>query len=229
MGRTWPDPIQRTPVYEQVVERLREFIDVQNLKPGDRLMTEREFAEQLGVSRTSVRQALTALRVLGIVEIRHGDGVYLIRSPADVIPSFALELASSQLDHSMIWEVREGIEVQAARLAARRRDDKDIAMLQQAVSAMEESVEGGGDGVVADRHFHRAVARATHNPMLISVIEQMGELFDRTSEVSLTHPGRPAISLQAHRAICEAIVRGDEDDAAAQMREHIALSAAAFS
>ena len=105
------EPIRRSPLYEQVAERLRGFIDAQRLQPGDRLMSERELAVQLGVSRTSVRQALTALKVMGLVEIRHGDGVYLLRSPRDLVPSLATEIVDSEVDHPMIWEVREGIEV----------------------------------------------------------------------------------------------------------------------
>src|ERR687887_1262919 len=85
MPDTGLEPITRSPLYEKVVERLREFIDVQNLQAGDKLMSERELAERLGVSRTSVRQALTALKVMGLVEIRHGDGVYLQRAPSDVV------------------------------------------------------------------------------------------------------------------------------------------------
>jgi GntR family transcriptional repressor for pyruvate dehydrogenase complex len=218
-------PIQRTPVYEQVVKRLRDFIDVERLEPGDRLMSERELAERLGVSRTSVRQALTALRVLGMVDIRHGDGVYLTRSSAEVIPSLALEVASSEVDHPMIWEVREGIEVQAARLAARRRTDDDVARIAAAVRAMDESVAVGGDGIVADRHFHRAVAEAAHNEMLLQLVDQMSEVMNRTSESSLTRPGRSRISAAAHRRILEAIEARDETEAAERMRLHVMQSA----
>jgi len=217
-------PIQRSPLYEQVVERLREFIDVEELKPGDRLMSERELAERLGVSRTSVRQALTVLRVQGLVEIRHGDGVYLVTPPGDVIGSLALEVANSEVDHPMIWEVREGIEVQAARLAARRRTDDDLRHMADALAAMAASIEEGGDGIIGDRHFHRALAEASHNPMLAQLHEQMRDVIDRTSEASLTRPGRPPVSLHEHEAIYEAIERRDEDAAAARMREHIVLS-----
>src|SRR6185437_2430057 len=96
-------PIKRSALYEEVVDRLREFIDVHQLQLGDKLMPERELAEQLGVSRTSVRQALTALRVLGMVDVRPGDGVY-VTSTEDIVPSLALEVLESEADHPMIWE-----------------------------------------------------------------------------------------------------------------------------
>jgi GntR family transcriptional repressor for pyruvate dehydrogenase complex len=218
------EPIHRSAVYEQVVERLQTFIDERRLQPGDRLMPERELAEQLGVSRTSVRQALTALKVLGLVESRQGDGVYLLRPPATVVPRLASEIVDSQADHPMIWEVREGIEVQAARLAARRRTAADLAELHDALATMRASLDEGGDGVEGDRRFHRAVATAAHNELLSQLIDQLSPMIDRTSNASLTIAGRPPTSLAAHAAVLDAIEAQDEDGASDRMREHMMKS-----
>jgi GntR family transcriptional repressor for pyruvate dehydrogenase complex len=217
-------PIPRSPLYEQVVERLREFIDVQRLQPGDRLMSERELAERLGVSRTSVRQALTALKVLGLVDIRHGDGVYLLRAPGDVIASFATEIVDSEIDHPMIWEVREAIEVQAARLAARRHGPEDLEAMREALAAMETSIAAGEDGIAGDRSFHHAIVVAAGNALLQQLTEQLADLIDRTSAASLTLVGRPPISLEGHRAILDAIECRDESAAADRMRRHVLTS-----
>jgi GntR family transcriptional regulator, transcriptional repressor for pyruvate dehydrogenase complex len=218
-------PIERSPLYVVVAERLRNFIESENLKPGDRLLPERELAEQLGVSRTSVRQALTAMRVMGLIDVRPGAGAYLQRPPADLVSSLAAEVAKAEVDHPMIWEVREGVEVQAARLAARRRSDEDLAAMSEALDAMAGSIEGGGDGVDGDRLFHRAVIAAAHNELLSQLVEELGDMVDRTSEVSLTLPGRAPRSLVVHREILAAIESGDEEDAAERMRLHIAESA----
>lgn len=217
-------PIARSPLYEQVVDRLRAFIEAQGLAPGDRLMPERELAERLGVSRTSVRQALTALRVMGLVEIKHGEGVFLLRAPGDVIPQLATEIVGSEVDHPMIWEVREAIEVQAARLAARRRGESELRTMREALDLMETAVAGGDDGIVEDRRFHRAIVEAAGNPLLQRLTEQLSDVIDRTSEASLTLAGRPPVSLASHRAILAAIERGDEDGAAQAMRQHVATS-----
>lgn len=217
--------IERSPLYEVVATRLREFIESENLKPGDRLLPERELAERLGVSRTSVRQALTAMRVMGLIDVRPGAGAYLQRPPADLVPSLAAEVAEAEVDHPMIWEVREGVEVQAARLAARRRDDEDLAAMRAALAAMSRSIKGGGDGIDGDRLFHRAIAGAAHNELLSQLIDELGEVVDRTSQVSLTLPGRAPRSLEAHEAILAAIEAGDEEGAAETMRRHIAESA----
>lgn len=218
-------PIERSPLYEVVAERLRNFIESENLKPGDRLLPERELAERLGVSRTSVRQALTAMRVMGLIEVRPGAGAYLQRPPADLVPNLAAEVAKAEVDHPMIWEVREGVEVQAARLAARRRTDEDLAAMAEALSSMAGSIEGGGDGVDGDRLFHRAVIAAAHNELLSQLVDELADMIDRTSEVSLTLPGRAPRSLEVHREILAAIESGDEQEAAERMRRHVAESA----
>ena len=214
-------PVERKPLYEEISDRLREFIDVAGLKPGDRLMTEREVGVQLGVSRHSVRQALTALRVTGLIEIRHGDGIYLLRSPSEVLPSLALELLESQADYPYIWEVRQAIENQAARLAARRRTPADLRRMRDALRAMRDAVQDGEDGVTGDRRFHDAVLAAAHNPVLAKVIEGLAEGFDRTSMASLSQPGQPARSLADHHRILDAIELGDEEAALAEMRGHL--------
>ena len=229
MARSDLQPISRSPLYEQVAERLREFIAGQQLQPGDRLLSERELAVQLGVSRTSVRQALTALRVMGVVDIRHGDGVYLRSPTADLVPSLASEVALAEVDHPMIWEVREAIEVQAARLAAQRRTAKDLKRMADAIDAMALSIEDGGDGVDGDRRFHRVLVDAAQNALLRQIVGQITDVMDRTSEASLTFPGRPPRSLEAHRAILRAIKERDEDGAAEAMHLHIAASAERFS
>lgn len=218
-------PIERSPLYEVVAARLREFIESENLKPGDRLLPERELADQLGVSRTSVRQALTAMRVMGLIDIRPGAGVYLARPTEDLVPGLASAVAEAEVDHPMIWEVREGVEVQAARLAAGRRTDSDLAVMDSALEAMASSIDGGGEGIDGDRLFHRAIVDASHNDLLIQLIDQLADVIDRTSQVSLTLPGRAPRSLDAHRKILAAIRSADDAEAAEAMRKHIAESA----
>lgn len=219
------EPIEHNPLYEVVAARLRDFIDAEGLKPGDRLLPERELAEQLGVSRTSVRQALTALRVTGLIDIRPGAGTYLKRSPADLVPSLAAAVAEAETDHPMIWEVREAVEVQAARLAATRRTDADLQKMSNALQLMAQSVDAGGDGLDGDRLFHRAVVSAAHNPLLGQLVDELADAIDRTSEVSLTLPNRPSKSLQAHHRILTKIQAQDAEGAAEAMRLHISDSA----
>jgi GntR family transcriptional regulator, transcriptional repressor for pyruvate dehydrogenase complex len=219
------EPIRRSPLYEEVVTRLRAFIDVEKLKPGDKLLSERELAQRLGVSRTSVRQALTALRVGGLVEIRHGDGVYLLRPPEDVVPSLADQLLQSHAQLPAIIEVREALETQTARLAARRRSAADLAEMRSALEQMAAAIDAGQDGAAADQRFHGAIARAAGNRLLATLMDQLAEPIDQTRRASLSHPGRPPQSLAAHHKILDAIERQDEDAATAAMRAHLEVVA----
>ena len=216
-------PLRRSRLYEEVVERLRELIDVQGLEPGDRLMSERELAERLGVSRTSVRQALTALEVMGLVRIRHGGGVFLARRPSDVVPTLAHELLDRYERLPAVIEVREAIETQTSRLAARRREEQDLIAMRSAVEEMEAAIESGGEPADADAAFHAAIVRAARNPLLARLWQDLAEPIDQTRRASLARPGRPRRSLAAHRAILEAIEHQDEEGAATSMREHLAV------
>jgi GntR family transcriptional repressor for pyruvate dehydrogenase complex len=217
--------IRRNPLYEEIAQKLREFIHVEELEPGDRLVSERDLAQRLGVSRTSVRQALTALRVSGLVEIRHGDGVYLVRSPEDVVPTLAQELLDDHAQLPAIMEVREALETQTARLAARRHTALDLRELKQSLHAMEVAIAAGEDGAEADERFHGAIARASGNELLQTLMEQMAERIDKTRRASLSRPGRPPRSLAAHRKILAAIEQHDEEGAARAMRKHLAVVA----
>jgi GntR family transcriptional repressor for pyruvate dehydrogenase complex len=216
-------PLRRSRLYEQVVERLRELIDVQGLQPGDRLMSERELAERLGVSRTSVRQALTALEVMGLVDVRHGGGVFLARAPDAVLPSLAKELTNRYEQLPAVIEVREAIETQTARLAAGRRTESDLRRMRDAVAAMEAAIEAGGDPTLADAEFHTAIVRAAGNPLLERLWAELAEPIGQTRRASLARPGRPPKSLAAHRLILGAVEAGDPDAAAASMREHLSV------
>src|ERR1700712_4882147 len=104
------EPIERRPLYQEVEERLRDFIRAEDLQPGQKLLSERELAARLGVSRTSVRQALTALRVAGIVQIRHGDGIYLLRDADELVGTLARGLVESHAHLPAINEVREALD-----------------------------------------------------------------------------------------------------------------------
>jgi GntR family transcriptional regulator, transcriptional repressor for pyruvate dehydrogenase complex len=218
-------PIRRTRLYEEVADRLRELIEAQGLNPGDRLLSERALASQLGVSRTVVRQALTALRTIGLVEMRHGDGVYLRRSPDEIIPQLAHEILSSYAQLPAIMEVREALETQTARLAARRRSADDLAQMRSALDDMAKAIEREDDPEPADQRFHAAITAASKNPLLQRLMDQLAEPISQTRRASLARPGRPPKSLEGHRRIVGAIAAKDEDAAAERMREHLTVVA----
>ena len=213
--------VDRRPLYEQVADRLREFIDTSGMQPGDKLANVRDLAAELQVGRSSIREAVNALRAQRIVEVRHGDGIYLLQRPEDVIESLATELVETHVDHPYIWETRQALETQCARLAAVHATDDDLRELDASLDQMRAEVEKGLPGLEGDRRFHLGVAVAAHNPLLLRLLKGLRVALDRTSETSLTRPGQPARSLEEHRGVVEAIRAGDPADAANKMLAHL--------
>jgi GntR family transcriptional regulator, transcriptional repressor for pyruvate dehydrogenase complex len=133
------------------------------------------------------------------------------------------ELLASHAQLPSIMEVREGLESQTARLAARRRTEADLAALRGTLDAMAAAIEAGEDGADADRDFHRTIARASGNDLLVGLMEQLSEPIALTRRASLARSGRPARSLAAHHMIFDAIERQDEKGAVEAMREHLTV------
>ena len=219
---SFPPRLLRTRLYEQVAGQISAWISDNGLQAGDRLPPERELAQRLGVSRATLSQALVALEVVGVVEVRHGDGtlvtarhgqstriVEAIRKHADRLPE--------------IIETRDALETKIAALAAARRTDDDLARIDDALAAMEADIEAGGRGVEGDERFHGAVTAAAHSLLLARLMDEIGDLVKETRLESLGQPGRPQDSLASHRAIAEAIRAGDPERAAAAMHSHVQL------
>jgi GntR family transcriptional repressor for pyruvate dehydrogenase complex len=210
-------PVSRPPLYVQLIERLIEYIDAEDLQPGDRLPPERALAQSLGVSRVSLRQAITALEVQQIVEVRHGGGVFLLRNPHDA----AGQLEQRRRRIPDVLETREALETKIAELAAIRRTNDDLDQMEQALQAMEQAIRRGENGAKEDALFHGAVAAAARNSLLSDLMAHIDPQVAETRMESLSQPGRPPKSLRAHRRIAEAIRVGDPKRAAAAMRAHL--------
>lgn len=210
--------------YESAAHQLRELIEETGLVPGDKLPPERELAERLGVSRTSVRQALTLLRAVGAVEPRQGAGVYLRRRIGDLDDAPASVARVGELHQhqpAAVMEAREGLEIQLARLAARRRTPDDLEVMRQALDGMARAITAHRDVAEFDKRFHEQIARSADSPLLQDLIGQLAEPIRQTRMISLARPGRAQQSLAGHRRILETIEQRDEDGAAEAMREHL--------
>src|SRR5919107_5620356 len=214
-------PVNRPRLYEQIVERIHDHVVHAGLRPGDRLPPERELAARLGVSRASVSQALVALEVLGMVDVRHGDGAVLLAPVSRLHLVAALRAHQDRLPE--VIEARDALEGQLAGLAAQRRTDEDLAAIDAALAAMEADVSSGGRGVAGDELFHAAGTRAGHSGLLARLMQEIAELVRETRLESLGQPGRPQASLASHREIAEAIRHRDAAAATRAMHDHIAL------
>jgi len=212
-------PLSRPKLYEQVVASLREHVAATGGRAGDKLPPERDLSARLGVSRTSVRQAIVALEVQGLVEVRHGGGVYLLRDGLDPEPWEAMVDRRQWLP--AVLEARDALESKLAELAAVRRTDDDLREIDAALDAMDEAIGRGEYGEAEDRRFHGAVTAAARNPVLARFMSQLADQIAESRRESLRQPGRPAQSLGQHRRIATAIRAADPAAAADAMHTHV--------
>lgn len=213
--------VPRPRLYEQLVEQLMGFIEEAQLGPGDTLPAERELAEQLGVSRATLAQALVALEVLGVIDVQHGTGAVLVYRPN--VPSVIKGLREHRSRLPEIVEARSTLEVKLAELAAARRTAADMEVIDQALAVMAEEIASGDKGAHGDELFHQAVTAAAHSAVLAQLMAFIAGMVLETRLESLGQPGRPEQSLASHRKIAEAIRRQDPPSAASAMLEHISL------
>ncbi len=218
--RSLPRPPTRTRLYEQVAEQIAVWIRENGLGRGSRLPPERELAARLGVSRATLSQALVALEVVGVVEVRHGDGTQLTGQGLERL-SEAIRAHADRMPE--IIEARDALETKLAALAAARRSETDLVSIQAALEAMARDMDDGGRGVEGDERFHAAVTVAAHSNLLAQMMDTIQELVRETRIESLSQPGRPRVSLAGHQRIADAIAAGDPDAAATAMHDHVLM------
>jgi GntR family transcriptional repressor for pyruvate dehydrogenase complex len=213
-------PIRKTRLYQEIIDRIQQLVGAGELRPGDRLPSERELADRFGVSRGAVREAMTVLEAAGLIEVRPGSGVY-VRGQCGV----AVQLPHAADNLLEVLEVRSIVEPEAAALAAQRASDEDLAEIGRAYEALGRAVAAGEVGAEEDFAFHHAVCRAARNHVLLDIMDclaqRVREALHRSRSQSLSMPGRSLIVLQEHRAILDAITRGSAEDARDSMTEHI--------
>lgn len=210
-------------LYEQLQQALQEYVLAKGLQPGDRLPAERVLAAALNVSRASLRQATVSLEVQGLLEVRHGGGIY-VRS-LNVDRERLQEMLTRRRRLPEVLEAREAIECMLASLAAKRRTEADMDAIDAALAEMAGEIAAGEIGVESDRAFHSAIAEAARNRLLLDVMEALAGPVEETRVESLSEPKRPPRSLADHRRIAEAIRRQDSPAAERAMRKHLRVVA----
>lgn len=197
------------------------------LAPGDKLPTERSLAEQLGVSRSSVREALSALEVMGVIRSRPGLGNYVTDDLSSEAARREFEGLISEGGTVEILEARRLFEPDLAALAAQRRGADDLAVMRSCLAEMEARLNAGEDSWEPDWGFHAAVAAASQNPVVVAIVDLLGqrmtgELWQLMRERNLASSSlRPRQYLEDHRAIYHAIEQHDHSEAARRMRQHL--------
>jgi GntR family transcriptional repressor for pyruvate dehydrogenase complex len=205
---------------QAVADHLRLMIHRGEVGPGDRLPAERELAEQLGVARISLREAIKALQADGYVRVRRGarGGTYVTELDVPVARWRARMRAESG-EFSDIVDFRIALETESARLAAHRHRESDLTAMREAITELERA-DGRAAFRLADSRFHSALASASGNARLRTAIESVrAELFATHDLLPFTDP--IAESVRDHQAVYQAVRAGDGDRAAAAMREHV--------
>lgn len=208
-------------LYRRIARHLSELISKGEFRPGERLPPERELAKQLAVSRPSVREALIALEVEGWVEIRVGSGVVV--KPLRPLPLPSPEEGEGPFE---LLRARSIIEGETAALAAKAATVEEIAEIRAAVEELRKSHSGGQRSESADRRFHVAIAKGTHNGPLAAVVQLLWDQGRGTvwkqMEKHFSTPALRAATIRDHRAVLEAIEARQPQKARKAMHQHLA-------
>src|SRR6267154_1233361 len=197
------ETVRKVRRYEQVAEQIRRMISDGALKPGDLLPPERELAAKLGVGRSSIRDAVRTLEVMGILEPRQGHGT--------VVRDLVTELL----------DVRRMIEPGLAARAAKNATAEEIAKMGEILERHEAKLRRGEEAMDEDSDFHYAIALAARNSVVLRVLDVLMDLLRESRSRSLQVPGRPQRSFDGHRRILRALQKRDAKAAEAAVRRHL--------
>lgn len=213
-------PTDGRKLYQQVASAVADAIRRGDFIAGQRIPSERELAEEYQVSRPTIREAMIALEVIGVVRSRHGAGIFVVDSPPLEAPMIGLDIGAFELT-----EARRLFEAEAAALAAVTIDDEQLAILEALIGDMERENQAHVSGEHADREFHLTIARATRNSAVVDVVESLWDaryrsplckhMLDRARSVGV----QPRID--EHQEILAALRARDPYAARAAMRDHL--------
>ncbi len=208
-------------LYRQIADQLAELVRKGEFKPGDRLPSERDLSQQFNVSRASVREALIALEIDGLVDVRVGLGVFVNAAPAANSQTAAL----GEPGPFEVLSARYLIEGETAALAARDGSARDHARIRETLQLMAEEIGSTGAGLDADALFHLRIAEASGNSALVHLVHQLwsfrySAMFRKLDE-HFDSPARHQEAIEEHRQLVEAIERRDVEGARAAMVSHL--------
>ena len=229
--------ISRQRLYQQVAQQLQEMILDGELKPGDKLPPERQMAEQMGVSRTVIREAVKTLEQRGLVKVLTGDGTYVSQIDPGIVSEslgrFIRQRVSSFEDPlDNLSEVRRMLEIEIAGLAADRAQPEDVAAMEEALMQMESAAALPKDNldrmerwVAADLAFHNTLAQASQNPLLPMLLEPMSSHLLEFRRMASSAPGAMEDALNYHRKLLERVRTHEASACRDIMREHLEKAA----
>ena len=222
-------PIRTRRLYEEIVEQVRQLIADGRLKPGDKLLAERDLADRFQVSRASVREAIRTMEMMGIIEIRPGEGTFIRETETDdIIRPLAMFLAVERSSFIDMFEMRRIFETATAGLAAQRATDEEIQSISETLEHMRErlNLQDPETGEEYDAAFHYAVAEATHNSLLIRLFKTVSGEFAKANSAArrrlyLDNVSNAQRIIDQHSEILAAIRAHDPKAASKAMQNHL--------
>ncbi|MFZ5753068.1 MAG: FadR/GntR family transcriptional regulator [Bacillota bacterium] len=222
-------PIPKDPVsiHEKIVKEIQSSILRGKLKPGDKLPSERTLAEHLGVSRTSLREALKILAASGVVTIKQGQGIFVAEQPQpDIYKVLSNRVFTEDYSLEDLYDLRKVLETQAVVWAVRRASEQQLQQLKQIIAETRQKISENPNNSIAiltehDTNFHNALAEASGNKVLVRVMQNLLDLIEETRTRAFLIPGRGKKSLDDHQKIVDAISSRDSDEARQAMYYHL--------
>ncbi len=218
-------PVRNTKVYEQVIEQIKSMVEEGTLRKGDKLPSERDLVEQLKVSRASVREALRALEVIGLIECRHGEGNYIKTDfQYNLLEPLSILFMLEGNNPDKIWELRKVMEIEAAGLAAKNITDEQLLRLKELIlrfaACEDEKIQAE-----MDKEFHYAIAEYSGNILIFNILCSISTLIDRfikdARKSIIVRQENKELLLRQHHEIYLAIEKRSSSAARKAMREHL--------
>lgn len=219
--------IKAPKIYERVADELLQMIKQGVLEPGQKLDSVEKLANHFDVGRSAIREALSALRAMGLVEMRQGEGTYIRKfDPKTLAHSISSAVLMKKEDVYHLLEVRKIIEVGAAALAAEKRRDVDLTGITAALTEMKAAIGNKELGEKADWKFHMAIVKASQNPMLVNLLDSVSELMTATMQETrrLWFYSKETTAerlYREHKQIYTAIEEKDSEKAGQLMFDHL--------
>jgi GntR family transcriptional repressor for pyruvate dehydrogenase complex len=215
-------PIRPTTRTSDVCRKLIAHLMRGDWREGDRMPSERELCQRLGVGRASLREALKALEIMGMVESRVGEGTFVLERSAFFSRPLMFAITGGTYDEvESIIEARQTIEAALAGFAAERATPSDLEEIRKYLDQMREAVTNAGTFLEADLSFHLAVAQAGHNQILLNAVQMLRNLMREWIAETMQVKGTLPQAVEQHERIFDAISQRDKDAARKAMTEHL--------
>ena len=218
------NPVKSTKIYEMVMEQIKDIVKKGELKSGDKLPSERDLSEKLEVSRASVREALKALQMLGLIEAKHGEGNFItanfennLLEPLSIV---FLLIGSKSKD---IFELRKIIEPETAALAAKNITNEQLIELKEIMNELNDTTDEEKSASL-DKMFHYKIAQASGNPLISTIMFSVSSLIEKNIEKSKIHSINKNLVKKQHEEIYNALEKNNSEKSSNAVKKHLELT-----